>query len=83
MREGIILEILEDELVGKSVMSGEGFLIGVIKDSVKDEVTGETKALLVAPSGEIELQLYDIDDKGNIVFPVDSLAYVKDAAILE
>lgn len=77
------MEISEDKLVGKSVMSREGFLIGVIKDSVKDEVTGETKALLVDPSGEIELQLYDIDDKGNIVFPFDSLAYVKDAAILE
>jgi len=51
------MEISEDKLVGKSVMSGEGFLIGVIKDSVKDEVTGETKALLVDPSGEIELQL--------------------------
>jgi len=52
------MEISEDELIGKSVMSGKGFLIGVIKESVLDDTSGETTSVLVEPSKEIASSVF-------------------------
>ena len=71
------MRILENELVGKEVMNVEGFLIGVVKDSLKNEATGETRSILVKPSKETEIRLFNLDDEGNIIFPYSSVATVK------
>jgi len=77
------MEISEDELIGKSVMSGKGFLIGVIKESVLDDASGETTSVLVEPSKEIASRKYKFNEQGAIIFPFNSLIAVKDVIIVE
>jgi len=77
------METLEDELIGKIVMSGEGYIIGIIKDSLVDKHTGESTFILVKPSKEIDPQPYKLNEQGDIIFPFDSVFAVKDIVIIE
>jgi sporulation protein YlmC with PRC-barrel domain len=77
------MEISEDDLIGKPVMNTKGFLIGRIKQCVKDKTTGKDTFLLVEPAHRINLRIYTLDDQGNIVFPIEDLARVKNTLILE
>jgi len=77
------MEILKDKLIGKTVMSGEGCTIGIIKDSLIDNHTGEATSISVKPSKEIDTQSYKRNEQGDIIFPFDSVASVKDIVIIE
>lgn len=77
------MEILEDKLIGKAVMSGEGCIIGIIKDSSVDNHTGESRSILVKPSKEIDPQSYKRNEQGDIIFPFDSITAVRDIVIIE
>ena len=77
------MEISEDELIGKSVISGKGFLIGTVKESMVDEISGETTSVLVEPSKEFNSREGKPYERGNIIFTLDSLVAVKDVIIAE
>jgi len=77
------MDTLEDELIGKTVMSKEGFFIGVIKSLLVDRNTGGPKSILVKPSKEIDPQRYKLDEQGDIIFPSDSISIVKDIVVVE
>ena len=77
------METSEDKLIGKTVMSGEGCIIGIIKDSLVDNHTGESTSILVKPSKEIDPQSYKLNEQGDIIFPFDSVSAVKDIVIIE
>ena len=72
-----------DDLIGKKVMNKVGMLIGTVKDSLKDIQTGEPIKLLVEPSSEYINKIYEIDERGNILFPFDIVTTVKNAVIVE
>ena len=72
-----------DNLIGKKVMNKVGVLIGTVKDSLKDDQTGKPITLLVEPSTEFIKKIYKIDEKGNILFPFDTVTTVKNAVIVE
>lgn len=77
------MEILEDRLIGRTVMSAEGCVIGIIKDSSVDNHTGESTSILVKPSKEIDTQSYKLNEQGDIIFPFDSITAVKNIVIIE
>ena len=43
------MDTLEDELIGKTVMSKEGFFIGIIKSLLVDRNTGGPKSISHIP----------------------------------
>ena len=77
------MEKSKNELTGKAVMSGKGFLIGVIKESIVDNTSGEVTSILVEPSKEIDSWKYKLNKHGDIIFQCNSLAAVKDIIIVE
>lgn len=77
------METSEDKLIGKIVMSGDGSVIGIIKDSLVDKHTGESTSILVKPSKEIDPKSYKLNEQGDIIFPFDSVTPVKDIVIIE
>jgi sporulation protein YlmC with PRC-barrel domain len=80
--EGDKLKILENELRGKTVMSEEGLYLGILRNSLVDENTGELLNILVEPSDDIDPRLYHLDDRGHLLFPFDSIKSVKDVVIV-
>lgn len=76
------MNITEDKLRGKSVMSEEGLYLGVLRNSTVDEKTGELLNILVEPSEDVDPRLYHLDSQGHIVFPFNSIKSVKDVIII-
>ena len=77
------MERSEEELIGKKIMSKEGYVIGLIKGLLLDKNTGESTSILVKPSKEIDPLTYKHNEQGDIIFPLDSIATVKNISILE
>jgi len=76
------MNITENELRGKSVMSEEGLYLGVMRNTTVDSKTGKLIGLLVEPSDDIDPRLYHMDNQGYLVFPFDSIKSVKDVIII-
>lgn len=76
------MKVLENELRGKTVMSEEGLYLGIFRNSMVDEKTGELVNILVEPSEDIDPRLYHLDDLGHLMFPFSSIKSVKDVIIV-
>lgn len=76
------MNITEDKLRGKSVMSEEGLYLGILRNSTVDEKTGELLNILVEPSEDVDPRLYHLDTQGHIIFPFNSIKSVKDVVII-
>jgi len=76
------MNITENELRGKSVMSEEGLYLGIMRNTTVDSKTGKLIGLLVEPSDDIDPRLYHMDNQGYLVFPFDSIKSVKDVIII-
>ena len=76
------MKVLENELRGKTVMSEEGLYLGILRNSMVDEKTGELINILVEPSEDIDPRLYHLDDLGHLMFPFSSIKSVKDVIIV-
>ena len=76
------MNITEDRLRGKSVMSEEGLYLGILRNSTVDEKTGELLNILVEPSEDVDPRLYHLDTQGHIVFPFNTIKSVKDVIII-
>ncbi len=76
------MRVFENELRGKTVMSEEGLYLGILRNSLVDEKTGELLDILVEPSEDIDPRLYNIDEMGHIVFSFNTIKSVKDVIIV-
>jgi sporulation protein YlmC with PRC-barrel domain len=76
------MNISEDKLRGKTVMSEEGLYLGILRNSTVDEKTGELLNILIEPSEDVDPRLYHLDQQGHIVFPFSSIKSVKDVIII-
>jgi sporulation protein YlmC with PRC-barrel domain len=76
------MKILESELRGKTVMSEEGLYLGILRNSLVDEKTGNLLNILVEPSEDIDPRLYHLDDLGHLIFPFEHIKSVKDVVIV-
>ena len=71
------------ELRGKTVMTKNGRLLGIIENFVMDTGTGELKHVLVIPDDSVEVKIYDTDSKGRLVLPFDKMEAVRDVVVME
>lgn len=76
------LKITENELRGKTVMSEEGLYLGILRNSLVNDKTGELINILVEPSDDVDPRLYHLDKQGYLVFPFDVIRSVKDVVII-
>ena len=76
------MNITEDKLRGKTVMSEEGLYLGILRNSTVDGKTGQLLNILIEPSEDVDPRLYHLDQQGHIVFPFSSIKSVKDVIIL-
>jgi sporulation protein YlmC with PRC-barrel domain len=73
----------KNSLIGKTVMSGKGIPIGVIKKSLVDATSGKITSLLVKPSHKIDSKEYKQNRQGEIVLSVDCISPVQDVIVFE
>jgi sporulation protein YlmC with PRC-barrel domain len=71
------------ELRGKTVMTNDGQILGMIENFVVDTSTGAIAHVLVTPSDEVETRLFQTDGSQRLVLPFKSMRAVKDVVVME
>ena len=71
------------ELRGKTVMTNDGQILGMIENFVVETKTGEVQHVLVVPAEEIEPRLFQTDAQGRIILPFTSMKAVRDVVVMD
>lgn len=71
------------ELRGKTVMTNDGIILGMLDNFVINTDSGEVQHLLVVPSEDLEVRGYQTDAQGRLILPFKSMKSVKDVVVLE
>lgn len=77
------MKMFATELRGKTVMTNDGQILGMIDNFVVDTDTGVMKHVLVTPAEEIEPRLFDTDAEGRLVLPFEGMRAVRDVVVME
>ncbi len=70
------------ELRGKTVMTPDGQIMGMIENLMVNTKSGKIQDVLVIPAEEIESKLYKTDAQGRIIIPFTSMKAVKDVVVM-
>ena len=81
--EVIAMKKFVSELRGKTVMTNEGQILGMIENFVVDTVTGELQHVLVIPAEEVEVRLYRTDAQGKLILPFSEMKAVRDVVVMD
>ncbi|MFW5903915.1 MAG: PRC-barrel domain-containing protein [Candidatus Saliniplasma sp.] len=71
------------ELRGKTVMTNDGQILGMIDNFVVNTESGDMEHVLVTPAEEIEPRLFDTDAEGRLVLPFKGMKAVRDVVVME
>lgn len=70
------------ELRGKTVMTNDGQILGMIENFIVDTSTGRLVDVLVIPAEEIEPRLFKTDAQGRIILPFTGMKAIKDVVVM-
>jgi sporulation protein YlmC with PRC-barrel domain len=70
------------ELKGKTVMTRDGQILGMIDNFVVDTVTGAVNHVLVVPAEEIDARLFKCDSQGRLILPFSEMSDVRDVVVM-
>ncbi|UCD91697.1 MAG: PRC-barrel domain-containing protein [Methanobacteriota archaeon] len=70
------------ELRGKTVMTNDGQILGMIENFIVDTKTGRLRNVLVIPAEEIEPRLFKTDAQGRIILPFTGMKAIKDVVVM-
>jgi sporulation protein YlmC with PRC-barrel domain len=71
------------ELRGKTVMTNDGQILGMIDNFVVDTTNGNIQHVLVTPAEDIEVRLFQTDTSNRLILPFKSMRAVKDVVVME
>ena len=70
------------ELRGKTVMTNDGQILGMIENLIVDTQSGKVMDVLVVPANELETRLYKMDAQGRIILPFQGMQAIKDVVVV-
>jgi sporulation protein YlmC with PRC-barrel domain len=70
------------ELKGKTVMTNDGQILGVIENFIIETSTGDLEHVLVIPAEEIDPRMYKTDAQGRLILPFSEMKAVKDVVVM-
>jgi sporulation protein YlmC with PRC-barrel domain len=76
------MKVFATELQGKTVMTTDGKILGVLDNFVVDTKTGEIPHILVTPTEEIDVRAFKRDSRGRLVLPFSRVKSAKDVVII-
>lgn len=71
------------ELRGKTVMTNDGQILGMIDTFVVDTATGDLQHVLVIPAEEVEVRLFRSDAHGRLILPFSEMRAVRDVVVMD
>ncbi len=70
------------ELKGKTVMTNDGQILGMIENFIVDTRSGKVQDVLVIPAEEVEPRLFKMDAQGRIILPFQGMKAIKDVVVM-
>ena len=70
------------ELKGKTVMTNDGQILGMIDNFLINTASGDIQNVLVVPAQEVETRLYKTDAQGRLVLPFSEMRAVRDVVVM-
>ncbi|QLH75026.1 MAG: PRC-barrel domain-containing protein [Methanomassiliicoccales archaeon] len=70
------------ELKGKTVMTNDGQILGMIDNFVLNTATGDINHVLVIPAEEIDTRLFKSDAQGRLILPFSEMRDVRDVVVM-
>ena len=77
------MKLFATELRGKTVMTEDGQILGVLDDFLLDTKTGRIQSLLVAPAESVEARLFKTDPRGRLILSFRSMKAVRDVIVTQ
>lgn len=71
------------ELTGKTVMTNDGRILGVIENFLVDSRNGHVQDVLVAPAEDVDLRAFRADPKGRLLLPFQGMRAIRDVVVME
>ncbi len=82
-KRGRPMKIRASAFAGRTLMSAEGQMVGIIQDVVADTKTGQLHHVLVIPNEEVDPRYYKTDSQGRLVLPFDAVTSVRDVVVMD
>lgn len=70
------------ELRGKTVLTNDGQVLGMIENFIVDTRTGKVHDVLIIPAEEVEPRLFKTDPQGRLVLPFQGMRSVRDVVMM-
>ncbi len=77
------MKLFATELRGKTVMTEDGQILGVLVDFIMDTKTGKIASILVSPAESVEPRLFKTDPEGRLILSFKSMKAVKDVIVTQ
>ena len=77
------MKVLFASLKGKTVMTREGDVLGVLDDFIANTASGHLDSMLIVPDDRVEPRLFRTDAKGRILLPFKTMRAVRDVVVVE
>ncbi len=71
------------ELTGKTVMTKDGQILGILDDFMINTKTGRLETMLIEPAENLETMLFKLDPEGHVILAFKSMRAVKDVVVVE
>ncbi len=75
------MKVFATELKGKTVMTEDGQILGVLSDFIMETKTGRIQSMLVAPAETVEKRLFKTDPEGRLILSFRSMKAVRDVIV--
>ncbi len=77
------MKLFATELRGKTVMTEDGQILGVLSDFIMDTKTGKIASMLVSPTENVEARLFKTDAEGRLILSFKTMKAVKDVIVTQ
>ena len=71
------------ELLGKTVMTRDGQILGILDDFMINTKTGRLETMLIEPSENLETRLFKTDPEDHVILAFTSMKAIKDVVVVE
>ncbi len=77
------MKLFATELRGKTVMTEDGQILGVLSDFIMDTKSGKIASMLVSPTENVEARLFKTDAEGRLILSFKTMKAVKDVIVTQ
>ncbi len=77
------MKVFATELRGKTVMTEDGQILGVLADYMIETKTGRIQSMLVSPAEAVEMRLFKTDPEGRLILSFRTMKAVRDVIVTQ